>query len=62
MLSHYLCIGLGVYAAASILNRDTFNGSDWRAIGRGLILGLLLWPVALGLLWFFKFEPRSKKE
>jgi|GEM_PF-6248037 len=55
----YLLIGLGVYLAASAINRDTFKGASFVSCLRGVLFGLLLWPIGLVVLWNFKPERRS---
>lgn len=46
----YLLVGLGVWLAASAANMESFRGASVISILRGLLLGLLLWPIGLVVL------------
>jgi len=43
----YLVFGLGFYVALSMSRWDSFKGSDWKSIARGVVFGWILWPLAI---------------
>ena len=47
---YYLCIGFGFYLALAITRKETFKNADFFSILRGLIAGLLLWPLGAFVL------------
>jgi hypothetical protein len=51
LLIAYLTIGVGVYAAAACYNISSFEGAGAFAILKGIVFGILLWPVALYILY-----------
>jgi len=53
---YYLLVGLGVYLAASASNPNSFKGASLFAIAKGAILGMLLWPIGLVLLYLVSKE------
>jgi len=47
----YLLIGLGVYLSAAAIRFSAFNDASTISIIKGIILGILLWPVGLYILY-----------
>lgn len=54
MMALYLTFGLGFYIGLAVNNPDSFRNASVMSIVRGLVLALLLWPLALILLPFVK--------
>lgn len=46
-MSNYLLTGWIFYGVMAILRRDTFKNADNASVFRGLVFGVLLWPVAM---------------
>jgi type IV secretory pathway TrbD component len=50
-MSAYLYIGLGVYLAATARHYYMFKGTSAIPIIKGVLFGVLLWPIALIILY-----------
>ena len=48
----YLTIGLGVYLAASAAHSSSFKDASFISIVKGILFGLLLWPIGLVVLYY----------
>lgn len=48
----YLYMGLWTYICVSCARLESFEGVGWCAIFRGLILGVVFWPIAPCVLLF----------
>jgi len=51
MLALYLYAGVLVYTGAAIARRHTFRNATVASIVRGAVIGILVWPVGLVLLY-----------
>jgi len=47
MIIEYFIFGLGFYTGVAILKRDTYKDASFGSVARGLIFGVLLWPIAM---------------
>lgn len=47
----YLMIGFGVYLAAAVMRFDTLMDHGLFPVLKGILFGVLLWPVALIVLY-----------
>lgn len=68
LLKAYIIFGAWFYLYMAVTNIHTFKDADYKSILRGLLFGLLLWPLALYwiVLWLHrpaipKIKPKKKK-
>ena len=67
MLAHfaifYLLIGLGVYMGVAAATPDSFAHATAAGIIRGLLLGVIAWPMAVVIVTILRtYEERKKFE
>jgi hypothetical protein len=55
-LSHYLAIGVGMYAGMCLKDPSGFVKADAASLLRGLIIGIPFWPIGviIQLIWILK--------
>jgi hypothetical protein len=46
-MTHYLVFGIGFYIGAAIKDPQGFSDADAASLIRGLIIGILFWPIGL---------------
>lgn len=51
-MNNYLCVGIGVYLCACAINTKTFGEANLWHIFKGLVFGIVCWPLALVFLYF----------
>lgn len=47
----YFLIGTGVWLGLAASRKETFKDATWQSVVRGLVMGVLLWP--LGAIMVF---------
>ncbi len=47
----YILIGIGFYVGLALARQKTFEGKEVRGIILGLALGILLWPIAMAIVY-----------
>jgi hypothetical protein len=52
MTTNYFLFGLGFYTGVALCRRHTFKGSTLCGIARGVVIGILLWPLAIPLVYY----------
>jgi len=52
----YLVFGLGFYLGLAIQDPEGFVQADAAAILRGLLLGVVFWPIGLAIKTYFAIE------
>jgi hypothetical protein len=60
-MDYYLTFGLGFYTAASLFNLHTFKSATPMSVLRGLLLGVLLWPIGVIVILGLSYQGRNEK-
>jgi hypothetical protein len=60
-MSAYLLIGWIFYLILAITRFKTYDGASFIDLMKGLILGVLLWPIAMVVMLFVLQKEHSKK-
>jgi uncharacterized membrane protein (DUF373 family) len=59
----YIIFGLGFYLGLAMFARETFYKASVFSIIKGIILGIVLWPIGMIYLWIDEWVlPREKND
>jgi len=55
-MTYYLLIGIGFYIGLAITRRDTFQKATVWSVIKGILLGILLWPVGIYVAYKSEYD------